>query len=71
MTCYMACVKPVMVQVEWGLLEFDGKPRKIKMNKAFMCGDCYSSLKGACMKAIEAGKMHWKVEKMAQQPVSK
>lgn len=66
MTCYMACVKPVTVQVEWGLHLLGGKPRKIKMNKAFMCNDCYSSLKGVVMKDIEAGSMHWQVEKVVQ-----
>jgi len=70
MTCYMACVKPVLVRVEWGLHELGGKPRATKMNQAFMCADCYSKLKSTCIKVIESGEMFWEVEKVKLEPIT-
>jgi len=60
----MACVKPVTVQVEWGLFNLGGKPRKIPMNKAFMCADCYQKLDKVCLKFVESGKMFWNTKRV-------
>ena len=64
MTCtFMSgCNSPVSMRVEWGLLEMNGQPRKIPFNKAMMCQECYRKLKQTCIKAVEDGRMHWKIE---------